>query len=207
VLEPGSQELTEGCACVLVAPDLCLNIDVPPGQFGQVQSTAECTSEAVAACETGGNVIEIACDPANDPACAPPAEDCDNGTDDDGDGDVDCDDADCANDPACAPPAEDCDNGTDDDGDGDVDCDDADCANDPACAPPAEDCDNGTDDDGDGDVDCDDADCAGAPNCQPQECSERGGPCDTKADCCAGLQCVDNSADEHQKICWHGKRP
>ena len=31
-------------------------------------------------------------------------EDCDNGTDDDGDGDVDCADADCTGDPNCAPP-------------------------------------------------------------------------------------------------------
>ncbi|MGE4631522.1 MAG: hypothetical protein AAEJ47_00650, partial [Planctomycetota bacterium] len=31
-------------------------------------------------------------------------EDCDNGTDDDGDGDVDCADSDCAGDPSCAPP-------------------------------------------------------------------------------------------------------
>jgi hypothetical protein len=171
-------ELTEGCGCALVAPDLCLNIDIPPGMpgLGPVQSTEECTREAVAACETGGNVIEIACDP--DCGCTP-AEDCDNGTDDDGDGDVDCDDADCAGDPVCAPGVEDCDNGTDDDGDGDVDCDDADCAGDPACqAPPAECgdgvCDDGeecfvdcgpgvcsdsADNDGDGKVDCADKDC------------------------------------------------
>jgi len=31
-------------------------------------------------------------------------EDCDNGTDDDGDGDTDCADADCVGDPSCAPP-------------------------------------------------------------------------------------------------------
>ncbi len=58
---------------------------------------------------------------------------CDNMMDDDGDTDVDCDDADCAADPACAGPVEICDNMMDDDGDTDVDCDDADCADDPAC--------------------------------------------------------------------------
>ena len=35
----------------------------------------------------------------------PPAEDCDNGADDDGDGSSDCADSDCAADPVCAPPA------------------------------------------------------------------------------------------------------
>jgi hypothetical protein len=62
------------------------------------------------------------------------AEQCDNGVDDDGDGDVDCDDADCAEDEACAEAVELCDNGIDDDGDGKVDCDDADCALADECA-------------------------------------------------------------------------
>lgn len=41
-------------------------------------------------------------------------EDCDNGTDDDGDGDVDCADSDCTGDPSCAPPPanDDCANAT-----------------------------------------------------------------------------------------------
>ena len=50
------------------------------------------------------------------------SEDCDNGADDDGDGDVDCEDSDC---PACP---EICDNGIDDDRDRDIDCDDEDCS-------------------------------------------------------------------------------
>jgi len=50
------------------------------------------------------------------------SEDCDNGVDDDGDGDVDCEDSDC---PACP---EICDNAIDDDRDGDIDCDDEDCS-------------------------------------------------------------------------------
>ena len=49
------------------------------------------------------------------------SEDCDNGADDDGDGDVDCEDSDC---PACP---EICDNGIDDDRDGKADCRDLDC--------------------------------------------------------------------------------
>ena len=43
---------------------------------------------------------------------------CDNGADDDGDGDVDCYDSDCANDDACTAGTEDCNNGADDDGAG-----------------------------------------------------------------------------------------
>jgi hypothetical protein len=47
---------------------------------------------------------------AGDPP--PPAEVCDNGVDDDGDGSVDCADADCAADPACAPGGPTCGDGT-----------------------------------------------------------------------------------------------
>ncbi|MGM0597244.1 MAG: bifunctional metallophosphatase/5'-nucleotidase [Myxococcota bacterium] len=56
---------------------------------------------------------------------------CDNQVDDDGDGDIDCDDNDCWDDPACI--NEICDNEIDDDGDGDVDCDDEDCADAEVC--------------------------------------------------------------------------
>ena len=82
------------------------------------------------------------------------SEDCDNGADDDGDGDVDCEDSDC---PACP---EICGNGIDDDRDGKADCRDLDC---PACP---EICDNGIDDDRDRDIDCDDEDCSGVEPCR-----------------------------------------
>jgi hypothetical protein len=65
------------------------------------------------------------------------SEICDNGTDDEGDGQTDCDDLDCASDPNCVP-TEDCDNFVDDDGDGALDCSDTDCAADFACALPGE---------------------------------------------------------------------
>ena len=57
---------------------------------------------------------------------------CDDGLDNDGDGDIDCDDSDCSGDPACMEMGH-CDDGLDNDGDGDTDCDDSDCAGDPAC--------------------------------------------------------------------------
>ena len=64
-----------------------------------------------------------------DASIEPPAREiCDNGIDDDGDGDADCVDSDC---PACP---EICNNGADDDGDGAIDCDDTDCADAGNCA-------------------------------------------------------------------------
>ncbi len=92
---------------------------------------------------------------------------CDNGVDDDGDGDVDCDDADCVGLPECV--FEICDNGVDDDNDGDVDCDDADCVAQTPCLPP-EVCGNGVDDDGDGKVDCADVQCSGTASCVGTDC-------------------------------------
>lgn len=64
-------------------------------------------------------------------------ENCINGTDDDGDGDVDCADSDCSTSPACK---EDCDDGADNDGDGLADCDDDDCAQAAACSEGPESC-------------------------------------------------------------------
>ena len=71
--------------------------------------------------------------PTGDP---PPLPDeiCDNGIDDDEDGDVDCVDSDC---PACPDKAEICDNGIDDDADGATDCDDLDCSAEESCQEPA----------------------------------------------------------------------
>ena len=61
-------------------------------------------------------------------------ETCNNGTDDDGDGAVDCDDPDCSDDVSCiGAGVENCTNAVDDDGDGAVDCADPDCASDASC--------------------------------------------------------------------------
>lgn len=56
---------------------------------------------------------------------------CNNGVDDDNDGDVDCDDSDCDALAYCADEV--CDNGSDDDADGYADCLDSDCVGDAAC--------------------------------------------------------------------------
>lgn len=62
-------------------------------------------------------------------------EQCDNGVDDDGNGQVDCTDAGCGGAAACnAEWPEDCRNGRDDDGDGFIDCEDAECDRDSQCS-------------------------------------------------------------------------
>jgi hypothetical protein len=71
---------------------------------------------------------------------------CDDGIDNDGDGDTDCDDSECADKPFCSVgPGDDeidlpvekgaaaCNDGIDNDGDGDTDCDDSHCAGKPFC--------------------------------------------------------------------------
>ena len=63
---------------------------------------------------------------------AAPMEDCDDGSDNDDDTFVDCDDLDCAADTACSG-GENCTNGVDDDGDTLADCDDPDCLTHEAC--------------------------------------------------------------------------
>jgi hypothetical protein len=92
---------------------------------------------------------------------------CTDMTDNDGDGMIDCDDADCAGDPACMPvPVEICDDTIDNDVDGATDCADTDCASHPACLPVlVEICNDGLDNDTDGDIDCNDIDCTGDPAC------------------------------------------
>lgn len=70
-----------------------------------------------------------------DPGGEPMLEICYNGEDDDGDGDVDCDDPQCADHPDCAED-EVCDNGVDDDADAMADCEDPDCSSEPSCQSP-----------------------------------------------------------------------
>jgi len=97
-------------------------------------------SFAVTACageasdDGGGREGEGACSGGD---CA---AQCGDRTDNDGDGTIDCADADCADDPPClsapaygVPLEATCDDGADDDGDGAIDCADDDCASEPPC--------------------------------------------------------------------------
>lgn len=88
-------------------------------------------------------------------------EDCTDGVDNDGNGNVDCDDEACAE--ACA---EDCSDGIDNDDDGAIDCADDECVQDEACL---ENCTDGVDNDLDGAIDCADEDCDG--EC-PEDCTD-----------------------------------
>ncbi len=102
----------------------------------------------------------------------PPAENCTNGVDDDGDGLADCADPDCA---------------VDADGDGvdaapcGGDCDDGD----PSIPGPGEVCGDGVDNDCNGLVDCDEAVCSSDPGCQAPPCGEKNDPCAIDEDCCS----------------------
>jgi hypothetical protein len=116
---------------------------------------------------------------------------CNDGTDNDGDGLIDCEDPDCEglscnieNDAficlnaECVlptptptptptpiptpPPAEDCNDGIDNDGDSFIDCSDADCSTNPDCTETGvPECSDTEDNDGDDLVDCADPDCKG----------------------------------------------
>jgi len=93
---------------------------------------------------------------------------CQDGIDNDGDNDVDCDDADCAGVIQCTPESP-CDDGTDNDLDGHIDCDDADCDGVGICEYGTETtCDDGEDNDADGKADCADTDCSAVTACVPE---------------------------------------
>jgi cysteine-rich repeat protein len=87
-------------------------------------------------------------------ACPKDPENCGDGVDNDGNGQIDCNDAACTNVAVCNP-TENCNVVGDEDNDGDADCADADCAADPDCVVL---CGNGTIDAGE---DCDGANLGG----------------------------------------------
>ncbi len=111
------------------------------------------------------------------------AEVCDNGVDDDDDGTTDCRDLECATTTGCL--VEICNNGKSDDDDGDIDCADDDCADDPACSMTPEICDNDLDDDGDGLANCRDEDCAADMACTN---IGQAGTCTTDGQSCNTMQ-------------------
>jgi hypothetical protein len=106
---------------------------------------------------------------------------CDDGIDNDFDGQTDCSDTDCARAPACQVcEPEICDDGIDNDRDQLVDCQDNQCVGEMGpdgeiCEQPEESCDDGFDNDGDSRIDCNDVDCFAAPECdgvQLEECTD-----------------------------------
>ena len=102
---------------------------------GALAALAVMTSAAVASAQTGGDVPAGVGVAAQSPAQARPAHEtvCTGRVDDDGDGMVDCADADCFHDRACEAGGAGentdgrCSDWIDNDGDGMIDCDDQDC--------------------------------------------------------------------------------
>lgn len=110
---------------------------------------------SAAGCSSSNSGVDNGTDGTDSSTLAPLPEDCDNVIDDDLDGQVDCEDADCATALHCT---EDCGNEIDDNGDLLVDCDDPVCKGiAPECG---EVCGDHADNDSDGLVDCEDPDCA-----------------------------------------------
>lgn len=112
--------------------------------------------------------------------------DCDDGTDNDNDGKIDCEDSDCtSNHTACPTTETNCTDGVDNDHDTKSDCQDSDCASNPACSPTTEtNCTDGVDNDGDTKKDCEDTDCAADPACRETNCTDDvDNDGDTKKDC------------------------
>jgi hypothetical protein len=131
-------------------------------------------------------------------------EECTNGLDDDGDGAIDCRDADCTGNEACESSDTEvaCDNGVDDDGDGRADCNDSDCVGQLVCMDDPdmggggggpELCTGNFDEDGDDLIDCFDPDCDFDPACAAsvaEDCFNGGDDdgdglidCDDTSDC------------------------
>lgn len=102
------------------------------------------------------------------PAPRPPVEICDDGQDNDLDGDIDCEDSNCRDVAACLEnTALKCADGDDNDLDGDVDCEEADCLEFAYCQERDEaSCADRKDNDNDGLVDCREQECKGFAHCQ-----------------------------------------
>ncbi|MBI2340087.1 MAG: hypothetical protein HYU99_06980 [Deltaproteobacteria bacterium] len=152
--------------------DTAVSEDVCDQPTGYVADNTDCDDTEATVSPSGteicGDDIDQDCS-GDDEACV---EDCTDGEDNDGDGEIDCDDSDCADDVACAEETGDTDDDEDgyyddDDGDGDCndtaecDCDDNDDDSNPASSEACDDeedndCDGETDEGCSGDADVDD---------------------------------------------------
>jgi Sulfatase-modifying factor enzyme 1 len=127
---------------------------------------------------------------------------CDDGVDNDGDLNIDCDDTKCSTSLVCAHENDDisCSDGLDNDSDGYFDCSDTDCSNLPICNQENSNvlCSDGEDNDSDGDFDCDDEDCQSESITVCSTSVENdgwiGGNCEFSSDCeYDGAFCIDAS--------------
>ncbi len=120
--------------------DSCDQLDQTDDCDGMGCAGDECCTEGGTACHNGDVYrfsscgvpyeIEVPCGGhgCNGDECQGPPEICDNGIDDDADGDIDCNDGDCVGDQNCGgDPETECFDGLDNDGDSLTDCEDDDC--------------------------------------------------------------------------------
>ena len=102
---------------------------------------------------------------------------CDDGEDNDGDGDLDCEDSNCRSSVLCETSDETCCDGADNDGDGSSDCDELSCSAAPCCREATEEsCSDHQDNDRDGLIDCLEPDCKDFAYCgegTDQACQDR----------------------------------
>jgi len=114
--------------------DVCIGGD---GDDTYVNCELEDGADPICPDDSCDEFVEDSCSCALDCGAPPVIEGlCSDGTDNDCDELLDCDDDDCSSDPACAictPSTETCDSGQDEDCDGQIDCDDLDCSSDPLC--------------------------------------------------------------------------
>jgi hypothetical protein len=166
--------------------------------------------------DTGDDTVDFRLTPMLTPGAANLAgEVCNDGVDDDGDGQADCADADCAADPSCV---EVCNDGIDNNNDTQIDCQEASCDGmtcgmnglvcaSGACACPGGamemSCGDGMDDDCDGLVDCDDPDCAASLLCSENCSNGADDNGDSLADCADPL-CESQSCGPNGLTCSSG---
>ena len=147
-------------------------------------------------------------------ACVP-TEICDNGIDDNCNGEIDCADPACAaaTNCTCGARAENCRNGLDDNCNGLVDCVDPTCFADPACnctgrTPGPEICNDHIDNDCNGKTDCQDPACAASPSCatcHPEICNNGlDDDCNGLIDCADPACSFSPSCPPHPEVCDNG---